>query len=111
MYDNFEKGEVIFVNGPYGQFPVHKGFFTESKPLELLNNEKIDIQCPVRILHSVDDIYAPYEVSLKLLKKLTSTDVEVHLIKNSDHRMSSDNDINLLNAQLDSIFNSIVSKL
>jgi len=105
--EKFEKGETCFIDGPYGKYPIHKNFATESKSFELLNQATIDVSCPVRILHSINDDSAPYDVSLQLMKKLVSTDIELHLMKSSDHRMSSDADIEMLKIQLDSLFKSL----
>ncbi|MEY4952388.1 MAG: hypothetical protein RL299_812, partial [Pseudomonadota bacterium] len=38
----------------------------------------------------------PWEVSLRLAKALRSADVQVHLVKDGDHRLSRDQDIALL---------------
>ncbi len=62
----------------------------------LLLQEKIEIQCPVRLLHGMKDDDVPYGLSVELAERLVSDNVEVTLVKNADHRMSSESDIALL---------------
>ena len=62
----------------------------------LLNQETIDINCPVRLLHSINDRDIPYQISLNLAKKIKSTDVEVHLIKSAEHNMSDNYSLKIL---------------
>lgn len=107
LREKFDKGEICFIDGPYGRYPIHKTFATESKPFELLKAKKIDIKCPVRILHSINDDSTPYGTSLQLMEKLSSPDVELHLVKSSDHRMSTATDIEMIKNQLDSLFRSL----
>ncbi|MDD9331541.1 MAG: alpha/beta hydrolase [Wolbachia sp.] len=62
----------------------------------LLLNKEIDINCPVRLLHSTNDKDVPYQTSLNLAEKIKSTDVEVHLVKSAEHNMSDDRSLGVL---------------
>jgi dipeptidyl aminopeptidase/acylaminoacyl peptidase len=55
----------------------------------------------VRLIHGQDDPDVPWQVSLRLAAALRSADVQVHLIKDGDHRLSRDSDIALLLRTLD----------
>ena len=68
---------------------------TEGEANRLLGGE-IPLACPVRLLHGEEDGDVPPEISLRLSAALTSTDVQVTLIKGGDHRLSRDTDIALL---------------
>lgn len=59
----------------------------------LLLKDKIDITCPIYLLHGMQDKDVPYELSLTLAEKLASDDVEIMLRKNSEHRMSTEGDL------------------
>ena len=50
----------------------------------------IDIDVPVRLLHGMKDDRVPYEFSIDVAKKLTSQDVHINIIKDSEHRMWED---------------------
>ncbi len=59
----------------------------------VLNTQGIAIDCPVRLLHGQCDPDVPWERSLLLAEKLASTDVEVTLAKDGDHRLSRPQDL------------------
>ncbi|WP_253300199.1 alpha/beta hydrolase [Wolbachia endosymbiont of Chironomus riparius] len=62
----------------------------------LLNKISIDMNCPVRLLHSINDKDVSYQTSLKLSEKVRSNDVEVHLIKSAQHNMSDNRSLDIL---------------
>jgi pimeloyl-ACP methyl ester carboxylesterase len=82
---------------PYGDAP----FVTTMKLIEegrnhLLLRDAIPLTCPVRLIQGDADPDVPWEVALKLAKQLESDDVEVILVKNGDHRLSSERDLDRL---------------
>ena len=58
--------------------------------------EKIAIGCPVRLLQGQLDQAVPWQTALRLAERLESTDVEVTLVKDGDHRLSRPQDLSLL---------------
>jgi pimeloyl-ACP methyl ester carboxylesterase len=56
----------------------------------------ISIACPVRLLHGMRDPDVPWRTSLALAEKLESRDVTVTLVKDGDHRLSTDENLALL---------------
>ena len=62
----------------------------------LLLDAPIAIHCPVRLLQGQQDPDVPWETALTLMAKLESTDVQVTLIKDGDHRLSRPEDLALL---------------
>jgi len=62
----------------------------------LLMHATIPITAPVRLLHGMADPDVPWQTSLALAEKLASTDVRVTLVKDGDHRLSSERDLALL---------------
>ncbi len=63
----------------------------------------IPLACPVRILHGQQDETVPWRLSLDLADLLTSTDVQLHLIKDGDHRLSRPQDIAQLTRTVDEL--------
>ena len=61
-----------------------------------LLNHTIELDCPVRLLHGIQDDSVPWQNSLDLAAALISSDVEVTLVKTGDHRLSEANDITRL---------------
>jgi len=71
-------------------YPITKQLIDDGRNNMLLDKDVINIKCPVRLLHGMRDIDVPYEISIEVAKKIESDDVKVSLLKNSDHRMSSE---------------------
>ncbi len=69
----------------------------------LLLRRPIDLDCPVRLLHGMADPDVPFAVSLQLANRLTSQDVQLHLVKDGDHRLARMQDLQLLFDQVDSL--------
>ena len=62
----------------------------------LVMRAPIPLSCPVRLLHGLRDPDVPWRTSLALSDKLESRDVRVTLVKDGDHRLSTDADLALL---------------
>jgi len=60
----------------------------------------IPVACPVRLLHGMKDPDVPWQTSLALAERLQSRDVEVTLLKDGDHRLSTESDLALLTRTL-----------
>ena len=74
---------------PYGETPcvTTRAFWESGQSLRLLGGE-IAIDCPVRLLHGLDDSDVPWRISMRLMDRLRSADVRLTLIKAGDHRLS-----------------------
>lgn len=62
----------------------------------LLMRGPIAITSPVRLLHGMKDPDVPWQTSLALTERVASRDVEVTLVKDGDHRLSTEGDLALL---------------
>jgi pimeloyl-ACP methyl ester carboxylesterase len=82
---------------PYGPAPTvtTRAFFESAEAHRLLHVE-IPIDCPVRLLHGVDDKEVTPSIALRLMERLRSADVQVTHVKRGDHRLSRGKDIALL---------------
>lgn len=69
----------------------------------LLLGNTIPITCPVRLLHGMQDTDVPYQTSLDIAEKLDSNDVEVHYVKDGNHRMSSLKNLELIYKTVDEL--------
>ena len=98
-------GETIYEDNPYGPepTPTHPGFFADAETHLMLDRE-IAISCPVHLLHGQNDADVPWEISLKLAKALRSDAVQVTLVKDGDHRLSREQDIDLLLRTIDTFY-------
>lgn len=66
----------------------------------------IALDIPVRLFHGQNDPDVPWQLSLDLAAKLRSSDVQVNLIKDGDHRLSRPADVALLLATLATLLES-----
>jgi pimeloyl-ACP methyl ester carboxylesterase len=72
----------------------------EDAPTQHLLGGDIAITAPVRLLQGQRDDAVPWALSLDILKRLRSGNVQVTLVKDGDHRLSRPQDIALLLATL-----------
>ncbi|MHC3898027.1 UNVERIFIED_CONTAM: alpha/beta hydrolase [Wolbachia endosymbiont of Nasonia longicornis] len=89
------KGVIDFTS-EHCAYKITKNLIEDGRKNLLLNKKTIDVNCPVRLLHSINDQDVPYQVSLNLAKKIKSIDVEVHLIKSAKHNMSDNYSLKIL---------------
>jgi pimeloyl-ACP methyl ester carboxylesterase len=67
----------------------------------LVMGAPIALDCPVRLLHGMNDASVPWQTSLRLAGQLASRDVAVTLVKGGDHRLSTGPDLARLGQTLD----------
>ena len=82
------------IKSPYAEDPyIFTRTLLEDGAKHLLLDRKIELNCPVRLLHGLLDSSVPWQNSLALANALTSRDVELTLVKTGDHRLSKESDI------------------
>ena len=81
-----ESGAVTLPS-PYNPagYTHHLGLFEDGKR-HLLMRGPIALNCPVRLMHGMNDTAVPWRTSLTLAERLESRDVTVTLVKDGDHR-------------------------
>lgn len=63
----------------------------------------VAIDVPVRLIHGLQDETVPWETALRIQKALQGGDVTVTLVKDAGHRLSRDQDIDLILRELDTV--------
>ncbi|HWI86079.1 MAG TPA: alpha/beta hydrolase [Sphingomonas sp.] len=88
---------LIVSNSPDYETPevITKAFW-DSGQANLLLGAAIPIDCPVRLLHGLDDKEVPPSISFRLGRALRSADVQTLLVKGGGHRLSRPGDLGLL---------------
>jgi pimeloyl-ACP methyl ester carboxylesterase len=76
-------------------YPITRALIEDGRR-HLMLDAPIEINLPVRILHGQKDDAVPWQLSLELAEQLISEDVELHFIKNGDHRLSEPHEIDRL---------------
>ncbi len=67
----------------------------------LLLNKSIELNIPITLIHGMNDQDVPYETSINIAEKVTSNQVNVHLIKEADHRLSTDGQMEFICRRID----------
>ena len=82
---------------------AHRMSLFEDGKRHLVMRGAIALGCPVRLLHGMADTSVPWQTSLTLAERLTSSDVVVTLMKDGDHRLSRESDLARLGRTLDEL--------
>src|SRR5512134_1464489 len=92
-----ERDGVIPVYSPYDPepTPVTRRIIEEARQ-HLVMREEIPLDCPVRLIHGMEDPDVPWQISWQLAAHFRSRDVEITLIKAGDHRLSEPHDLDRL---------------
>ena len=100
-------GQIVYEDNPYGPdpTPTHPGFFADGQE-QLMLAGPIALDAPVRLLHGRRDEDVPWEISVALAETLDTDDVQLTLVWDGDHRLSSDSDIALLKRTVASFYES-----
>jgi pimeloyl-ACP methyl ester carboxylesterase len=98
-----ERGHVVLPSefDPAGY--LYTRILIEDGRKHLLLGKPIPLDMPVRLLHGMRDESVPWQLSLRLAQRLTSRDVAVTLLKDGDHRLSTQADLALLARTLDTL--------
>jgi pimeloyl-ACP methyl ester carboxylesterase len=89
---------VLRLPSAYGGEQVITRRLIEDGRTHLLLGSPIGLDCPVRLLHGQQDPDVPWRTALRIAELLESTDVQVVLVKDGDHRLSRPSDLALLRA-------------
>ncbi|KUR72171.1 alpha/beta hydrolase [Novosphingobium fuchskuhlense] len=101
----FARGEPVYEENIYGPEPTPTYAKFWAAGMECLRLARgVAFDGPVRLIHGQADRDVPWDISIRLAAALRSADVQVHLIKDGDHRLSRRADIAILLGQLDALF-------
>lgn len=94
--------------GADGEAPqiITRAFWESAEALRLMH-VKIPVDCPVRLLHGLEDKEVPWGRSMELTVQLRSADVQATIVKQGDHCLSREEDIALLIATVSTLLESL----
>jgi pimeloyl-ACP methyl ester carboxylesterase len=97
------ENKTVYRPSRYGApYPLTLQLFENSRKYLLLN-DKINIACPVRLIHGKQDPDVPWQKSELLKARLASDDVEIFWVEDGDHRLSREEDLALIDAAVISL--------
>jgi pimeloyl-ACP methyl ester carboxylesterase len=83
-----QSGRILLADPSGGDSQVtHRAFWESGESMRVLA-APIAVDAPVRLIHGEADRDVPIGIALKLLDRLRSADVQLHLIKGAGHRLS-----------------------
>ena len=112
-----EQKGVVYVPSSYDPerpYPITQQLLDEARQWLVLQGDSVlplPIRCPVRLLHGLNDVDVPWEGSLRVAQSLQSTDVQVTLIKDGDHRLSRPSDLKLLGKLLNDVLDKAAASI
>ena len=99
--------EMVYDNGvPSGDF-VSRKLIESSRKYNMLNKDKININCKIRIIHGLNDPVVPFQNSIEFAKKVESKDVKLYLEKNMNHDLTLENNLNTLEKVVYELINEL----
>ena len=91
-----ERDGVVYEPSLYGDpYPITKRLIEEGRK-HLSDASPLAFDLPVRILQGMRDPDVPWRHTLALVERLSSTDVDLTLVKDGDHRLSREQDLDRL---------------
>ncbi|MGE0417651.1 MAG: alpha/beta hydrolase [Acetobacteraceae bacterium] len=94
--ETLRRDGILYVPSQYGDpTPITMKLIEDGAHHHVLTG-RIALTCPIRLLHGQADPDVPWELALTIAAQAESTDVEVILVKDGDHRLSRPQDLALL---------------
>ncbi len=102
--ETLERDGVVYVYSEYGPdpTPIAKKLLDEGAN-NLLLRGPMAIDCPVRLIHGMQDPDVPWERSMTIKELVRTDDVEVTLVKAGLHQLSEPRDLDRLIRTLDAL--------
>lgn len=92
-----ERDGRFFLNSDYAPdpHPITNRLLQDGEKHCLLD-QRIDLECPLRLVHGMKDSDVPWKTADRIAEAWTGSDKKVYIQAESDHRLSSDDDLALL---------------
>lgn len=92
-----QAGEAIDLPNHYDDEPhrIRQALLDSGTHCRVLDSS-LPIHCPVRLLHGTADTDVPWTLSERLLQGVQSTDAQLLLLKDADHRFSKPDELELI---------------
>ncbi|XP_006895418.1 PREDICTED: mycophenolic acid acyl-glucuronide esterase, mitochondrial [Elephantulus edwardii] len=103
------KGEWIISSRCSEQVSHIPYSFIKEAEHHCLLHSPIPVNCPIRLLHGMKDDIVPWQTSMHIADRVISTDVDIILRKDSDHRMKEKADIQLIVCTIDDVIDKLTT--
>ena len=96
-----------YPNCEHALYPISFDLIKDGRKNLLLNKDKINIKCPVHLIHGEQDIDVPSNISMRLFSKISHNNVSIKLIKDGDHRLSREKDLKMICNSIDEVIKDL----
>jgi pimeloyl-ACP methyl ester carboxylesterase len=98
--DQIQRDGLWMRPSAYGDaYPITRALIEDGRQ-HLILDGPIALEMPIRLLHGQEDPDVPWRHSLRIAERVTGRDVEVTLVKDGDHRLSTPENLALLGRSL-----------
>ncbi len=97
----------LYSDEPY---PITKKLLNDAETWYVMDKPSIPIKCRVHLIHGRDDTDVSFEQSVKLAELLESTNVQVTIIENGNHRLSESSDLEYITSAVKNICKLYVTR-
>ncbi len=87
---------------------ITKKLWLDGKKYSLLTKETISLECPIRLIHGMKDTLIDYKIPLKFIEKVKSKNSKITLIKDADHYMKRQSDLEVIVNNLVEVINLLI---
>jgi len=101
LRQRLENGGAIDHWDALGSALMKKDFAEDSRQYEVDLNKPVNIKCPVRIMHGLQDTEISFKQTLDLCQSIVSNDVDLIIRKNGPHQLEQPMDIEIFLNTLD----------
>ena len=99
--------EMVYDNGvPSGDF-VSRKLIENSKKYNMLKKEKVNIKCPIRLIHGLIDPVVPFNFSIRFAQIVESQDVRLILEKDMNHDLTKPKNLDILEKVIYELINDL----
>ena len=96
-----KKGIIKYISNGFSYF-IKKKFIIDARKNKILN-KKFNFKKPIILIHGLKDKVVSKKVPQLILKKISSNLISIIYLKNSDHRLSNNYDLKIINESIESI--------
>jgi len=96
-----ENGDWLATHHTMGSALMKKDFAEDSREYEVDLSKPVNIKCPVRIMHGLEDTEISFTQTLELCQSIATKDVDLIIRKNGPHQLDQPHDIEIFLNTLD----------
>jgi len=100
------KGVCYLTPEGYDPYPLTQKMIEDSKRCTILNTP-IDLHCPMRFVHGLNDTDVPWQSSEALMKHCQTTLATLTLVKGGEHSLSKEVELEILANHLDGLLKQV----